>query len=214
MKYRRPQPRDYFRLKHKDLMQFARMGIGEQSSFKHYELATGELEVSMLITRKESSLDFRDRRKRKNLEVPLLATQLTYGWRWWVACPECERRCALLYYSNSTYQHGLYCRKCLGLRYECQNGRKEGYLVRKEQELLERFWPGDKEQYNFDEEFYPKPKTRWYRTFQQDMEKYREVEACLQSVKDKNDYKFQMKCLKIGLPWDITFENYMARNGL
>ena len=136
--YRGLQTNEYFRLTQKDLMQCARLKVGEKQGFRGTRY--GDHSVSLLATRKEASLDIRDRKERSHFEVPLLATQLTYGWRWWVACPRCKRRCALLYYSVFPL-YGLLCRHCVKPKYETQNAGErllEAYLDAKYDELFER----------------------------------------------------------------------------
>ena len=163
---------DLYRLTQKDLMQCARLGIGESLRFVG-EQPLGGYRVSLLATRKELCIDFRDRVYRQNIEVPLSASKITYGWRWWLGCSRCKRRCAVLYYMVFPF-YGLICRKCFAPKYETQNASLNllhEYLDKKHCEMFERIWPGDLDQYNFDDSETPKPVNRWWRTFNNDLEK-------------------------------------------
>jgi hypothetical protein len=62
--------------------------------------------------------------------IPTTWTKLKNGSRQWWLCPECGRRCGVLYFDN-----GFGCRHCIKPAYECQNGSRTDYLARKIREL-------------------------------------------------------------------------------
>jgi len=62
--------------------------------------------------------------------IPTAWTKLKNGARQWWLCPECRRRCGVLYFDN-----GFGCRHCIKPAYECQNGSRTDYLARKIREL-------------------------------------------------------------------------------
>ena len=68
--------------------------------------------------------------------VPKLRTGCNYGgWRTWLGCPHCGRRCAVLYLTGS----GFYCRLCAQVAYQSQSedaaSRALGRLHRLEAKL-------------------------------------------------------------------------------
>ena len=62
--------------------------------------------------------------------IPTAWTKLKNGARQWWLCPECRRRCGVLYFDN-----GFGCRHCIKPAYECQNGSRTDYLAKKIREL-------------------------------------------------------------------------------
>lgn len=64
------------------------------------------------------------------------------GQRRWFCCPSCGRQCRVLYTGN-----GFACRRCHGLKYECQYEGKYGKAlrrIRRIEALRERIgWSGD-----------------------------------------------------------------------
>ena len=184
--WRRMQTGDYFRLGQKDLMECARLKIG--GSIRYTGTRYGDDPVRLVAVRGESSINFRDKVEKTDLPVPLLATKLTYGWRWWVACPRCERRCTLLYYSVWPL-YGLLCRKCVRPAYESQNGSLDAVsnmLEERRDKLIEQLWPEkDWDEYDFDNDLYPKPPDRWWRTFKRDVERLQKIERQCEELKEK-----------------------------
>jgi len=67
--------------------------------------------------------------------IPTSWTKLKNGSRQWWLCPECRRRCGVLYFDN-----GFACRHCIKPAYECQNGSRSDYLARKIRELRSKAW--------------------------------------------------------------------------
>jgi len=62
--------------------------------------------------------------------IPTAWTKLKNGAREWWLCPECRRRCGVLYFDN-----GFACRHCIKPAYECQNGSRSDYLALKIREM-------------------------------------------------------------------------------
>lgn len=100
-------------------------------------------------------------------EVGVTSTACNYGGSrpWWL-CPECERRCELLYLWRGQIQ----CRQCAGLVYTtAQSGR----LVRVTRKAVKC---GDRIGYRYGDRIVTKPKGMHWRTFQRLLVKYR-IEA-------------------------------------
>jgi hypothetical protein len=79
----------------------------------------GELVGPVVIAAASDCLDIFDEAKtpgrpRFGASVRLTETSVTYGTRRWFVCPECDRRCALLYIDDTEM---LVCRICLGAPY-------------------------------------------------------------------------------------------------
>ena len=71
--------------------------------------------------------------KRFQQLIPTGWSKLKNGSRQWWLCPECRRRCGVLYFDN-----GFACRLCIKPAYECQNGSRTDYLARKIRDLSVR----------------------------------------------------------------------------
>lgn len=64
-------------------------------------------------------------RRGKPLRVGIVSTALPSGGRrWWFSCPECGRRCDLLYLRPGGIK--LACRRCCGFAYASQRSRAAG----------------------------------------------------------------------------------------
>src|SRR5665213_3263059 len=95
-----PTPDAYPRL---DVRQLARDGyLNEGCSKRLWWNIDGELVGPIAITAGSTFVDIcnpdpRGGRPRFGASVRLTETYVTYGTRRWFTCPECDRRCALLY---------------------------------------------------------------------------------------------------------------------
>lgn len=90
-------------------------------------------------------------------EITVTTTPCTYGGkRYWWACPQCERRAAVLYFKG-----GYRCRHCTGLPYKTQNKRPlDRALLRVEVIRKALGWkPGIANGHG------PKPRGMWLSTF-------------------------------------------------
>ena len=65
--------------------------------------------------------------------IPTGCSKLKNGSRQCWLCPECRRRCGVLYFDN-----GFACRLCIKPAYECQNGSRTDYLAMKIRDLSVR----------------------------------------------------------------------------
>ena len=79
----------------------------------------------------------------------LVSPQAAPGWRPWLYCPGCRRRCRCLYGANT-----LRCRKCLGLVYTSQSERRHWRALRRA-DSIRRCMAGTA--YGIDPAFPPKP---------------------------------------------------------
>jgi len=89
----------------------------------------GQLVLELDATTTPYGLDLKDSKGFQQL-IPTAWTKLKNGTRQWWLCPECRRRCGVLYFDN-----GFGCRHCIKPAYECQNGSRTDYLARKIREL-------------------------------------------------------------------------------
>jgi hypothetical protein len=102
--------------------------------------------------------------------VPLVHTAQPFGGeRLWFACPECGRRCAVLYGGRR-----FLCRCCVGLPYTSQSEAAPDRLRRRARLIRERL--GGSDYANLSLDFPPKPKwMRWatYERLQAESERFR-----------------------------------------
>ena len=103
-----------------DVRRLSRDGYLEVGSRKRMAWrVSGELLGPVVITAGSDFVDIIDEakapgRRRFGASVQLTETSVTYGTRRWFVCPECDRRCALLYIDDTEL---LVCRICLGAPY-------------------------------------------------------------------------------------------------
>ena len=68
--------------------------------------------------------------------APKLRTACNYGgWRTWLGCPHCRRRCAVLYLAGG----GFYCRLCTRVAYLSQSEDAAGRAMRRLHKIEARF---------------------------------------------------------------------------
>ena len=68
-------------------------------------------------------------------EVHVVDTSVHFGGRReWFLCPDCERRCAVLYIADRRFR----CRSCNGLAYRTQHEKPDGRLLIKAERLWKR----------------------------------------------------------------------------
>ena len=91
-------------------------------------------------------------------EVQIEWTRLPSGGkRPWFLCPQCDRRCGVLY----SFRSRIICRKCGGLTYESQNESREFRALRKVQKICVRLGgSGD-----LSDPFPSKPRYMHWRTY-------------------------------------------------
>ena len=103
-----------------DVRQLARDGYLEEGHSKRlWWRVDGKLVGPIAITAGSTFVDICDPdpppgRSRFGASVLLTETSVTYGTRRWFTCPECDRRCALLYVEDT---ENIVCRVCLGAPY-------------------------------------------------------------------------------------------------
>lgn len=102
--------------------------------------------------------------------VPLVTTQQNFGGtRSWMLCPDCQRRCAVLY-GNARYR----CRQCTGLSYATQHENEPDRLLRRAQDLRERV--GGPDYVSTIEPFPPRPKGMHQHTYDRLRNKCEQIE--------------------------------------
>jgi len=85
--------------------------------------------------------DYAGEPQRVCCDVPLCCTRCNYGAsRAWFACPECDRRCALIYFGATGGRFG--CRSCSRVAYTSQSETRIDRLHRKLQKLENRMAGG------------------------------------------------------------------------
>lgn len=95
--------------------------------------------------------------------VPKLRTPCNYGgWRTWLGCPRCGRRCAVLYLNG----RGFYCRLCSRVAYQSQSEDAAGRALSRLHRLEARL--------GFNGE---KPKRMHRRTFERLIQRLEEADA-------------------------------------
>jgi len=90
--------------------------------------------------------------------IPFDQTRVTFGKRTWYLCPNCQRRCGVLYRSSV-----LVCRTCLKLTYESQNGSKLDHMGERIRKARKKLWSKSRISILSDDLFescqwWPKPK--------------------------------------------------------
>ena len=111
-----------------------------------------------------------------NQTIQLDYTPCNYGGkRTWFICPDCGRRCVVVYGVNRTFL----CRKCHGLTYSCQSETKYKRTMRRVKKLLKNLGTSI-----HDYRIY-KPKGMQGKTFKRKVTEYKRYEKLLWDLHDK-----------------------------
>jgi len=112
----------------------------------------GQLVLELDATTTPYGLDLKGFKDFQQL-IPTVWSKLKNGSRQWWLCPECRRRCGVLYFDN-----GFACRHCIQPAYECQNGSRGDYLAQKIGELRSGAWGSDIDNDDVLESIYTMPR--------------------------------------------------------
>ncbi len=120
--------------------------------------------------------------------VPLCRTRCNYGAsRVWFTCPECDRRCALIYFGAPGGQYG--CRRCAVVAYASQSEDWIDRLYRKQQKLAKRMAVGA------DDCIWRRPKGMHQSTYGRLTEQFFEIEEARdQAIFYRIEQRLQARC--------------------